>query len=104
MRHRSRKNPVDNKRDKSCRRHGKKDWEKPSELWIMPWSGFELPKRYKFTYFRRGGHNSDLIEAFFQLSFQAQTRKESKGREQSHEAVSYTHLRAHETPEHLVCR
>ena len=21
-----------------------------------------------------------------------------------HEAVSYTHLRAHETPEHLVCR
>src|SRR5674536_395931 len=22
----------------------------------------------------------------------------------SHEAVSYTHLRAHETPEHLVCR
>ena len=23
---------------------------------------------------------------------------------QSAEAVSYTHLRAHETPEHLVCR
>src|SRR5678815_935883 len=28
----------------------------------------------------------------------------SHGNKQNHEPVSYTHLRAHETPEHLVCR
>jgi hypothetical protein len=48
-RRRSRKKPVEDEGDKSCRRHGKEDREKPSELWIMPWSAFELPERYELA-------------------------------------------------------
>jgi hypothetical protein len=84
-RRRSGKKPVEDEGNKSCRRHGKEDREKPSELWIMPRSALELSERYKLTYLRRVSHNADLLEAFFQLGFQAQTRKETEGREQSHE-------------------
>ena len=84
-RRRSRKKPVEDEGDKSCRRHGKEYGEKPSELWIMPLSAIELSECYELTYLRRGSHNADLIEAFFQLGFQAQTRKETESREQTHE-------------------
>src|SRR5678815_4864747 len=43
-----------------------------------------------------------------ECSLRREHRRQRKSREESGkrwiEAVSYTHLRAHETPEHLVCR
>ena len=58
----------------------------------------------------RFGSASEVIRAALRLLENAETRLETlrqmldEGEKSGVSAVSYTHLRAHETTEHLVCR
>eukprot|EP00658_Telonema_sp_P-2_P023329 TRINITY_DN19345_c0_g1_i1.p1 TRINITY_DN19345_c0_g1~~TRINITY_DN19345_c0_g1_i1.p1 ORF type:complete len:244 (-),score=43.87 TRINITY_DN19345_c0_g1_i1:90-821(-) len=46
----------------------------------------------------------ELFESVFDYHFGKEDKKKSRQMRDKKKTVSYTHLRAHETPEHLVCR